>query len=86
MIAFKNMLFDSQSLNKNCHIPISEFRTIRANHDSALIKRNVAGTEDSIFKEIAVEGSPGLLDLNLFNDLVDLYVYVPIKDKEDKAN
>ena len=84
MISFKNMLFDSKFLDKNCHIPIAEFRQIRSSHDNGLIKDAVSGTEEIIFKEIGVQGHPGMLDLNRFNDLVDLYVYVPIKDKEDK--
>jgi len=55
---------------------LSEFRRIRAANDTAIIKDNVGGTEELILSEIGVTDS-GMIDLNLFSDLVDLYVYMP---------
>ena len=40
----------------------------------------IGGTEDLVLQEISV-GDTGLCDLNRFNDLVDLFVYLPNKDK-----
>lgn len=40
----------------------------------------VAGTEDLILKEIRCADGVHI-DLNLFSDLTDLYVYMPTKDK-----
>jgi len=55
---------------------LSEFRRIRAANDTAIVKNNIGGTEDLILSEIGVADS-GMVDLNLFSDLVDLYVYMP---------
>lgn len=81
LITFKNSLFDSPNLDQMNCIPMSEFRRIRGNHDNAQIKNMIAGTEDTVLKEITV-GENGLCDLNKFNDMVDLYVYLPNKDKQ----
>ena len=80
MISLKNQLFDSPDLDKTNCIPVSELRRIRSEHVDARVKNNIGGSEDAVIKEIIV-GSTGLVDLNKFSDLVDLYVYLPSKDR-----
>ena len=82
MINFKNQLFDSRSLNHENKIPISEFRRIRAENESGHIKQNIMDTEDMILTEIC-RGDNNLVDLNLFSDLVDLFVYMPNPDEKN---
>ena len=65
-------------------MPLSEFRRIRSSHDSSSIKNNIGGTEDKVLQEILVDSDSGMVDLNLFSDLVDLYVYMPSKDRDLK--
>ena len=59
---------------------MSEFRRIRSIHDNGSIKNMIGGTEDLVLKEI-LNGTTGLCDINRFNDLVDLFVYLPNKEK-----
>ena len=79
MINFKNQLFDSRSLTYENKIPISEFRRIRSESDSGHIRQNIMDTEEMLLAEIS-RGDFQLVDLNLFSDMVDLYVYMPDQD------
>jgi len=80
LISFKNHLFDSAELDQlNC-IPMSEYRRIQNCHDDAKIRNEVCGTDDTILRIIKAEGRPLHVDLNSFSDLVDLYVYYPVKE------
>ena len=40
----------------------------------------IVGTEDLILKEIT-EPETGMVDLNLFSDLIDLFMFLPNKEK-----
>ena len=78
LLSLKNMLFDSPDLTRENKIPVSEFRRIRSEHDHAPIKNKLAETEDLIISEITDQ--QGMVDLNAFSDVVDLFIYLPNKD------
>ena len=80
MISFKNRLFESPDLDKENCIPLSEFRRIRSEHDNGKIKQLIANTEDLVIREISV-GNSGLVNLDKYSDLIDLFVYMPNKEK-----
>ena len=84
LISFKNALFDCPDLNRQNQIPVSEFRRIRGDHDNGMIKNYIHGTEDMILGEICDE--QGLVDLNTFSDIVDMFVYLPNKEAIDRSN
>ena len=80
LISFKNHLFNCRGLTaRNC-IPVSEYYRIRNQHDDAKIRADVCGTESIIMWAITVEENPDLVDLNAFSDLIDCYVYYPVKE------
>ena len=61
-------------------IPVEEFVRIRASHDNAQIRQNLMGTEELVLAEI-IDQDSGLVDLNAFSDLVDLFMFLPNKEK-----
>lgn len=80
VVNFKNQLYGSPILSQENMIPVSEFQRIRANHDNAQIRQGLMGTEDLVLQEI-IDPSSNLVDLNIFSDLVDLFMYLPNKEK-----
>jgi hypothetical protein len=78
LINLKMQLFDSPDLKDDNTVPISEFRRIRGESENVAIKQSLAGTEDQVMEIIKTEASR--VDLNLFSDLVDLFVYLPKRD------
>ena len=81
MLSFKNQLYGSPYLSAENKIPITEFMKIRAEHDNGQIRQMIMGTEDVLLQEIADPYSSELVDLNLFSDIVDLFMYMPNSEK-----
>ena len=80
MYAFKNQLYASPLLSPENRIPVSEFVRLRSQHDHYSIRNRLSGTEDIIIQEIQ-DPDTGLLDLNQFSDLVDLFMFLPNTEK-----
>mmetsp|Transcript_24000 Transcript_24000/g.29837 ORF Transcript_24000/g.29837 Transcript_24000/m.29837 type:complete len:107 (+) Transcript_24000:110-430(+) len=80
LISFKNNLFDSPELDPFNRISLQEYRRIRNEHDNAKIKNEVSGTDHMILNAITCEDNSNMVELNKFADLVDLYVYHPVKE------
>mmetsp|Transcript_3254 Transcript_3254/g.4392 ORF Transcript_3254/g.4392 Transcript_3254/m.4392 type:complete len:104 (+) Transcript_3254:452-763(+) len=59
---------------------MQEFARIRSCHESQQIKLGVVGTENKILQEI-VDQETGMCDLNKLSDIVDLFTYLPNRDK-----
>ena len=85
MINFRNQLFDCKDLSRENKIPVSEFRRIRGESDSGHVRAQLVDTEEMLLAEIA-KGDNQLVDLNLFSDLVDLFVYLPNPDEKKDAH
>ena len=81
MLSFKNQLYGSPYLSAENKLPITEFMKIRAEHDNGQIRQMIMGTEDVLLQEIADPYSLELVDLNLFSDIVDLFMYMPNSEK-----
>ena len=81
MIAFKSQLFECKSLNDENMIPVAEFRRIRSESESGLVKKHLADTEELLLREIG-QGDHNMVDLNAFTDMVDLYCYMPGMEKK----
>ena len=41
----------------------------------------ILGTEDILLQEIADPLQPDMVDLNLFSDLIDLFIFTPNSEK-----
>ena len=80
LISFKNQLFDSPALNSENCIPLDEYKRIRNRHEDAMIQAEVGGTDHMIFKTLGMDPDTNLIDLNYFADLVDVYIYYPVKE------
>ena len=80
LISFKNQLFDSPALNNENCIPMDEYKRIRNSHEDAKIQAEVGGTDHMIFKAMGVDPVTNLIDMNIFADLVDVYIYYPVKE------
>ena len=81
MLSFKNQLYGSANLTYDNKLPVSDFIRIRAEHDNSQIRQMILGTEDVLIQEIADPDQPGLVDLNLFSDLIDLFIFTPNSEK-----
>lgn len=77
LIAFKNNLFSSPHLSNANTIPVFEFKRIKQEIEFADIRNDIKQTEEIILKECCVE--EGMVDLNVFSDIVDLFVYFPVR-------
>ena len=77
LIGLKDTLFDCPDLTPDNTIPVAEFRRILAEHDNEVIKDCIGGAEEAILKEI--QDDSGQVCLNSLSDLVDLFVYLPVK-------
>ena len=77
MIAFKNNLFNSPHLSQVNTIPVFEFKRIKQEIEFADIRNDIKQTEEIILKECCIE--EGMVDLNIFSDIVDLFVYFPVR-------
>ena len=80
MFSFKNMLYGSTEMTMDNKLPISEFIRIRQSHDNPQIKMMILGTEMDLIKEIT-DPETGMVDLNQFSDMVDLFMYLPNTEK-----
>lgn len=80
MYTFKNALYGSPRLNEVNKIPVSEFVRIRGESEAPLIKNFVCGTEEGLIRELT-DAKSGLIDLNQFSDLVDLFMFMPNTEK-----
>ena len=60
---------------------MSEFVRIRAKNENMQIREYIAGTEEKVFQEI-VDQDTSMCDLNQFSDLVDLFTYLPNREKD----
>lgn len=49
-------------------------------HDNAQIRQNIMGTEELVLNEV-VDLDSGMVNLNAFSDLVDLFMFLPNKEK-----
>ena len=45
-----------------------------------MIQAEVAGTDHLIFKAIGKDSDSDMIDLNNFADLIDVYIYYPVKE------
>ena len=73
-------------------LPIEEFERIRSEHDSFMIRSShvlgTLATEEpgaspepcNVLREIT-DVQSGLVDLNMFSDLIDLFMYLPNKER-----
>lgn len=80
MYNFKNALYGSPQLNEVNMIPVQEFLRIRSESEAPVIKNHICGTEEALIKEIT-DLKSGLVDLNQFSDLVDLFMFMPNTEK-----
>ena len=73
-------------------LPIEEFERIRSEHDSFMVRSShvlgTLATEEAgaspepcnVLREIT-DVQSGLVDLNMFSDLIDLFMYLPNKER-----
>ena len=80
LISFKNALFNSPELDLKNNIPIREYCRIRNSHDDFKIRNELCGTEDFMIQAVVSKDDPEKLCLNNFSDLIDCYVYFPVKE------
>lgn len=80
LITFKNNLFSSPHLSKDNTIPVFEFKRVKQEIEFADIRNDIKQTEEIILKECCVE--QGIVDLNVFSDIVDLFVYFPVRQSK----
>ena len=80
LASFRNALYASQKLDAQARLPFLEFIRIRSNHENESIRNGIVGTEDSLISQI-VDPSTGMIDLNKFSDIVDLFIYMPNRGK-----
>ena len=80
MFNFKNALYGSPQMSEQNQIPVSEFVRIRSEFESPQIKDQICGTEEALLRELK-DSKTGLIDLNSFSDLVDLFMFMPNTEK-----
>ena len=73
LTSFKNALFDSEELQENHLVPLSEWVSIKAHEMPHSMKNPL---EQMILDEIV---SNGTVNLMKFTDIVDLYFYLPMQ-------
>lgn len=78
-MGLKIALFRSPLLTAANRVPVDEFTRIAQDSEFAAIRSQIGGCQDLILQEVC--DREGLVDLNAFSDLVDLFVYFPSKQK-----
>ena len=79
---FKNALFDSEELEENQYVPMKVWNDVGEYEMNRLLKGDL---NDLLLSEIK-DGNKDRVNLNKFNDIVDLFFYLPKKSKKNARN
>jgi hypothetical protein len=83
LAALKNALFDLEELEDNHKVSVESYRET-ARYEVNRMLDNELG--EMIVQEITADDDPSKVDLQKFNDLVDLFFYLPVKQKPNARN
>ena len=79
LTAFKNALFDSEELEENHLVPLSEWKE--------LVKYHLHSTFDTVEADILKEVQQGdMINMMKFCDITDLFFYLPMQKVINKNN